>query len=114
MYSGKIPFTVQGHQLDWVGRDASTYYDNVARGYVGVDWRDNVYFREVMKLTGSTRGRSAANFEFEDEQGRTYNVFLSDMVQICKEYGIKEGKTDRLEWCFRKQGQSYGLCLGRV
>ena len=77
------------------------------------DWRPNKPFRAVMKLTNMSRGRSAANFKMEDEQGKTYTMFMKDLMDLLQRYSMSKGYTECLEWCFCKRGQNYGLTLAR-
>lgn len=111
MYQGEIPFTRYGDQINYIGY-GSTYYDRAAGKHVDAIWKPNTPFVAVMKLTSYSRGRSAANFEVEDESGNRYTMFLTDFVDLVKHCKLEYGKTQRLKWAFCKRGSNYGLqCL---
>ena len=80
-------------------------------------WYDGYYFdKEVepyefeasMTLVGWSRGCSSVKFEFEDMDGTKYEMFVSDMVEACKEmvHGVISGT-----FGFVKKGSNYGIKL---
>ena len=109
----KIPFEHEGHLMDYVGY---TYEDMQKENHVSVYlknrviWKDNYEFESTLTFTSYGRGRSSATFQLTDENGVNYNVFMSDMFKIVTTKNINEGKVYG-KWCFRKQGQNYGLCI---
>lgn len=73
------------------------------------EWRDNYIFHATLSVTGTTRGRSAARINLQDDQGRKYEMFLSDVVDLLIHaptiaYGMIEA-----DWTFIKRGSNYGI-----
>lgn len=73
------------------------------------EWRDNYVFHATLTVTGTTRGRSAARINLQDEEGRKYEMFLTDVVDLLINaptvaYGMIEA-----DWTFSKRGSNYGI-----
>ena len=79
----------------------------------GFRWEDNREFEETLTLTGYSRGRSAAGFEFRDSQGKCYYMFLTDMVELVTGNVLDHGKITGT-WTFCKRGANYGVRLVRA
>jgi hypothetical protein len=75
----------------------------------GGGWREVTPFLSVMRLVSMERGRSAAFFVVEDEQGHDYTLFMSDMEKILLGPGFANGVTPVLEWTASKKGTNYGI-----
>lgn len=110
----KIPFDKNTkNMMDYVG---DSYENMQVEKYKyqylkdSVEWKDNYEFEKTLTFTSYGRGRSSATFQMTDENGVNYNVFMSDMFKIVTTKKINEGKVYG-KWCFRKQGQNYGLCI---
>ena len=110
----KIPFDKNtGNMMDYVGdsyenmQKENYYYPNLKNRTL---WKDNYEFEATLSFTSYGRGRSSATFQLTDENGINYNVFMSDMFKIVTTKNINESKVCG-KWCFRKQGQNYGLCI---
>lgn len=85
--------------------DKTGWYRYVRAG----EWRDNYVFHATLSVTGITRGRSAARINLEDEQGRKYEMFLTDVADLLQRaptiaYGMIEA-----DWTFQKRGSNYGI-----
>lgn len=73
------------------------------------EWRDNYVFEATITYKSFSRGRSAANFEFENTlTGQTYNVFMKDMDSFVP---IMVHGNVTSKFCFVKRGDSYGIAL---
>jgi hypothetical protein len=72
-------------------------------------WKENFEFEDTLELTGMSRGRSAANFNLKSiTDGKNYNLFMTDTVDLIQNSTINKGKiTGR--WTFCKRGQNYGV-----
>lgn len=92
------PFDSAGDLVDWPAR------------YREYDWRPVEPFPAVMRLVGSSRGRSSATFEWEDDKGQTWPMFMTDMVDLIRRGEISEGTATGV-WTVRKRGTNYGLAL---
>lgn len=82
--------------------------------YITVDkitWKANFEFEDTLRLTGMSRGRSAANFNLKSETtGKNYNVFMTDMVDLFQNATINKGSVTG-KWTFVKRGHNYGIKL---
>ena len=90
-----IPFDRKGNMLSYQAYDTH-------------EMRENYEFTAVLTLTGISRGRSAANAEFVDENGRSYSMFLKDFSELLRTVGVIRGKTYG-RWTFVKRGANYGV-----
>jgi len=132
MYKGDIPFNPRtGQPMYYPERMyAWTYKGNTYESWLAVerkfgnaagkaatridvspDWRANEPFDAVLTITGFSRGRSAANFDFQDDRGTEYTMFMTDLLKLFQTTTITNGKTQRLTWVFCKRGQNYGIQL---
>jgi len=130
IYSGEIPFHPKtGHPMyypatmhgweykgivydSWMEVDrkfGKGAYEDGERVTIDYDWRPNEPFRAKMKLVAYSRGRSAANFDVEDENGVPYTVFMKDTLDLLRNHGMVKGETDELTWVFCKRGENYGI-----
>lgn len=70
----------------------------------------NFIIKDILGFTHFSRGRSSVKAHFKSHiNGNKYEMFISDFEEVLlKEYTVNalEG-----EFCFRKQGQNYGLAL---
>jgi hypothetical protein len=90
MSNYQIPFDKDGNQLsypDWRHNE----------------WRDNYEFSTTLKIIDIERGRSAARFILEDEEGHTYQMFMKDMMNLL------QGQKLEGNWTFCKRGSNYGI-----
>lgn len=93
--------------------EKAEFTDKVHSGrYLLVDaivWKENYEFEDSLKLTSMSRGRSAANFNLKSEtDGRNYNLFMTDTVDIIQNCEIKNGVITG-NWTFVKRGANYGI-----
>jgi hypothetical protein len=84
------------------------------KNYILVDaivWKENFEFEDTMWLSGMSRGRSAANFNLVSQtDGKNYNLFMTDIVDMIQNAAINKGKI-KGKWTFVKRGQNYGIKL---
>ncbi len=74
--------------------------------------RPNRPFQAELTLTGMRSGRSAKYLIWTDDDGRTYPMFVTDLMDVIREKGIAPGgRTGKLWWYVRKRGTNYGLAL---
>lgn len=74
------------------------------------EWRDNVPFEATMTIQGVQSGRSAKHLVVEDEHGRTYVMFVSDLIEALRTpAGAQNGVFGRRHWMVSKRGQNYGI-----
>lgn len=72
------------------------------------EWRENLPFEATMTIDGMTSGYSAKHTLWRDEQGRTYPMFVADVVDLLREAHTYRG-TVTAKWIVRKRGQNYGI-----
>lgn len=113
MPPNRVPFDSKGNLMHYA-HDEYYYEDEVWTGH-DPDWRDNEPFIAQMTLVDMHRGRSAAYFTWEDEQGHIYPMFMSDLVDLLKKNAVAEGKTlTSTQWIVKKKGMNYGIGLADV
>ncbi|WKZ86280.1 hypothetical protein N5B55_04840 [Ralstonia pickettii] len=90
--SYEIPFDKDGNQLDYAGYGAASMIPNYE-------------FEDLLTYQSCGRGRSSVGFTFARRDGRTVNVFLTDMNKWIPQMagGQIAGK-----FTFVKRGQNYG------
>ncbi|WP_315782338.1 hypothetical protein [Bradyrhizobium sp. SZCCHNPS1003] len=93
----KIPFDKDGNQQHCADSWTS-----------GLEWRDNVPFVATLTYAGYSRGRSAANFDFRDHNGKLVVVFLKDFEAMVTHL-VNGSVTGSFK--FIKRGQNYGCQL---
>ena len=93
---GRIPFDEAGSMVDY------------QHGYNISEWRENSVFEGVYRFKGSTRGRSSVKFVFEDEEGKTIAMFLSDFEDMLRMPGVWQDGSLAGWWTFCKKGSNYG------
>lgn len=95
----EVPFDLNGNQLDYAWN-----------GNPRVSWRTNYEFTTTMEIKDFLRGRSAAGWSLVDETGKTYYMFMSELLKVLQtktiEKGVVEGK-----WTFVKRGQNFSVKL---
>lgn len=62
-----------------------------------------------LTLTNLSRGRSAANFELSHDDGRTFTIFLIDLLDLLQHGAINQGRTGERIWTVAKRGKNYGI-----
>lgn len=72
-------------------------------------WEEFQPLETQMRLVGMRRGRSAAYFVVEDNDGCTYSMFMADLEKILMGPGIVNGITPVLRWTPSKRGANYGI-----
>jgi len=93
-----IPFDKDGHLLSFP--------------YNPHEWRDNYVFEGTLKYRTYYRGRSSATIDFEDSDGRTYEMFMSDFNDLMLAKGFN-GQEVTGKWTFVKKGKNYGIKLAK-
>lgn len=75
-----------------------------------IEWRPNEPFSATIRFTDYGRGRSAAYFNWQDENGQMYPMFISDLADLLTKRSVVDGEAVGL-WIVRKRGQNYGLAM---
>ena len=93
-----IPFDKKGNLLDypigmWLG-----------------SWKKNFEFRDVLTLTGFSRGRSSVKFDMKRSNGRSVSFFVKDFCDLAMTHGILNGVVIG-KFTFTKKGANYGCKL---
>lgn len=96
----KAPFSQQGSLL---------HYERDVPWGTGADWRPNEPFEATLTLARISRGRSAAYFVWEDEEGRTFPMFMSNVADLIKGGISVVNGTVTGRWDVVKKGQNYGI-----
>lgn len=73
------------------------------------EWRDNYVFEDTLIYKGYGRGRSSVTFYFDDSNGNTYEMFISDFDDLFRKLGGFTGLTISGKWTFVKKGKNYGI-----
>jgi hypothetical protein len=85
--------------------------------YVGTvephEWRENKPFSALLAIEGIERGMSAARFIWHADGGRTFPMFMTDMVDLLKNAPNLCKGTVHTWWMVQKRGQNYGVRLAR-
>lgn len=103
-WDNQVPFTGTGRPL--------VYVDAYVERQETVEWRKNIIFKATMRLTGMTRGRSAARFIWtRADTNIEYNMFMTDMVKLIQNGGKIEDGLAIGSWTFTKRGRNYGLTV---
>lgn len=76
--------------------------------WVEPGWRTNEPFYANLYLADMERGRSAAFFIWQDNDGRDYPMFMSDMFDLLRTKTVDEGYVEGI-WLVKKRGQNYGI-----
>lgn len=92
----KVPFDKNGHMQGYP--------------YNPYEWKDNHEFDAELTLNDFGRGRSSVKFHLNDGNGNTYEMFVTDFVDMCQRVIIKKGKV-KGTFYFVKRGQNYGIKL---
>lgn len=71
-------------------------------------WRDNIPFEATLTIDSMRSGYSAKYTIWKDEHGKSYPMFVADIVDLVKEAEITGGKVTA-KWIVRKRGQNYGV-----
>lgn len=72
-----------------------------------IEWRKVEAWNATMSIEGIERGRSAARFIWRDADGRTFPMFMIDMLEV-----VKRGVNGTAAWWIvQKRGQNYGIRL---
>lgn len=69
--------------------------------------KPNIPFKANMFLDGMTRGRSSVKFTFSDTDGKSYEMFATNFLELVKDQDVSKGIKG--EWAFCKKGQNFGL-----
>lgn len=88
----EIPFDKNGNQMDYEGWNVATMVPNHE-------------FEDTLTYLHAGRGRSAVGFTFARSDGKTVNVFLTDMDKWIPK--MADGKISG-KFTFVKRGQNYG------
>lgn len=116
-YSGKerwerekeeYPALLEKYNKDW---EVFNNYTSIGKIIQVNDivWKENYEFEDTLELTGMSRGRSAANFNLKSTtDGKDYNLFMTDTVDLIRNSTINKGKIAG-KWTFCKRGKNYGI-----
>lgn len=99
---------MSNYQIPFCAKTGDLLHHPDDGNFTGTVWKDNSIFWARLHFAGYRRGRSAAYLVFEDSDGREFNVFLADFVDMVPKLdkGIIKG-----DFTFCKRGQNYGLKL---
>jgi hypothetical protein len=114
----EAPFIQDGSLMHFP--ENRTDYSNAVRlevGYgwkvppvvIGPDWRPNLPFVAALRLASTCRGRSAAYFIWQDDAGREFPMFISDMLALIQGGTIVAGRKVTAHWIVTKRGANYGI-----
>lgn len=112
-----FPF-VNGSLQDWVSTDLSDsereqVYNGqfvVTKAWNGdVIWKPNEEVELTLHYKNYSRGRSAATFLWEDDNGHFYPMFLTDLDDLIKQNVC--GSTIHAIFTYVKRGANYGIRL---
>jgi len=78
-----------------------------------VAWRPNEVFSGSLRLEDMERGRSAARFIWRSDDGRTYPMFMSGLLDLVKTHGIQPGGLVHTRWTVAKRGSNFGLVVAK-
>ena len=128
----KVPFDGHGNQLhypgdigslpdhlvdvwkiedSWLKEQLMRERDDWIRKAREATWQDNRVFFATMTVMSMSRGRSAAYFHLRDGAGKTYTMFMTDMVDMVKRARLIEKGTVNGRWTFQKRGKNFGVKL---
>jgi hypothetical protein len=108
------PYDARGNLLHWT--DQKTGVNKEAKpGWGGsVVWQDNVPFTGTLTLGGVTSGRSAKYVTWRAPDGRTFPMFVSDLVDfIHRHRGVLDAGIVSARWMVSKRGTNYGIRLAK-
>lgn len=74
-----------------------------------ITWETNEPFTATMRLVTFQRGRSAARFVWEDQNGTKYPMFMSGMEDLVKNSVIEHGEVHESRWIVVRRGENYGI-----
>lgn len=108
LYNGKIPFG--GKDGKFMSYPMEQYsWDGTNRTVHPIDWRDNEVFSASLRITGTSRGQSAARFVLEDvDSDQQYEMFMTDAVKMIQSASIEKGVITG-QWAFSKRGANFGV-----
>lgn len=105
--SYRIPFDERGNLMHYAMEDWQRPA-NVTRAH---EWRDREPFLAKLTLTDHRRGHSAAYFIWQDEEGRTYPMFVVDLFHLVRSGAYIQAGVCQAEWIGTKRGANYGIKL---
>lgn len=105
----QAPFDASGNLLHYPITRYRFDRDTGERTSEGPEWREVVPFAKTLKYKTYARGYSAAYFIWEDADGHTYPMFLTDLDTLLK-HGYTSSAIMGL-WIVCKRGQNYGIRL---
>lgn len=87
-------------------------------GYAGTGmhdlckWVKNAPFTATMTVIGTSRGRSSVKFHLQCDDGKPWEMFVTDFCDLAKHATIKDGVVTGI-WEVAKRGANYGLRLAK-
>lgn len=104
-----VPFDKSGSLLHFTysqpGETGGRYGDWAA------EWRENKPFTCKLTLDSMRSGRSAKYVIWQDDEGHSYPMFITDLLTLLQERSVVNGVTYDNTWIVRKRGKNYGLAL---
>lgn len=96
-------------EAPWIGADLQDY---VSSWYEDkIEWRPNEPFEATLALAGTSRGRSAARFDWINvADGGRMVMFMTDVADLINYAEIVTGEVTAT-WQVVKRGQNYGIAL---
>ena len=100
------PWDSAGNLVVYPGCDAGDDWNGG-----GYDWKANGPFTARLHLVGTTRGHSAARFQWSTDHGIRMDMFMADMTRLIQATArtIEPGGFVEGEWIVVKRGANYGV-----
>lgn len=109
----RAPYTADGHLMhfpeDRYGPGSCVDGSWVRGEQIAPIWQPIEPFHATLTVTGMSRGRSAAYFQWTGG-GRTFPMFMVDMLSLILATEIDHGTVSG-RWIVCKRGQNYGIKL---
>lgn len=97
----QAPFDTEGNLLHFPGYGGSP------------QWRPVEPFHATMRVERTQRGRSAAYFIWTDQDGRTFPMFISDLLELLLDRDVASGQVTGW-WAVRKRGENFGIRIAEA
>jgi hypothetical protein len=79
-----------------------------------VEWRENEIFSGALRLDGVDRTSPGTHrCIWRSDDGRTYPMFTSDLIDMIMTRGIGKGGLVHERWTVRRAGRHFGLVLAK-
>lgn len=99
----KVPFTENGSLMHYARTDAWA-----GDYYTPFEWREPHEFPAVLTIDHMLSGRSAKYVVWKAADGRTFPMFVADLVDMLKTVTAREGVVSGV-WYTGKRGANFGI-----